>query len=139
MQQLLQSAKDRKFDVVLIYKLDRLSRKTKDSLEIIETLDQHNIQLMSYSENIDTSTPGGKMFYTLLSSFAEMERGTIIDRVKMGMTQRAKQGKWNGGVVFGYDNVNKELIINEAEAAIVKDIFELASRERIKIPRHTTN
>lgn len=128
MQQLLQAAKEQKFDVVLIYKLDRLSRKTKDSLEIIETLDQHNIQLMSYSENIDTSTPGGKMFYTLLSSFAEMERGTIIDRVKMGMTQRAKQGKWNGGVVFGYDNVNKELIINEAEAAIVKDIFELASR-----------
>lgn len=128
MQQLLQSAKDQKFDVVLIYKLDRLSRKTKDSLEIIETLDQHNIQLMSYSENIDTSTPGGKMFYTVLSSVAEMERGTIIDRVKMGMTQRAKQGKWNGGVVFGYDNVNKELIVNEAEAAIVKEIFELANR-----------
>ncbi|WP_342535217.1 recombinase family protein [Lysinibacillus sp. FSL K6-1151] len=128
MQQLLQAAKDQKFDVVLIYKLDRLSRKTKDSLEIIETLDQHNIQLMSYSENIDTSTPGGKMFYTMLSSFAEMERGTIIDRVKMGMTQRAKQGKWNGGVVFGYDNINKELVINESEAAIVKEIFELASR-----------
>lgn len=128
MQKLLQAAKDQKFDVVLIYKLDRLSRKTKDSLEIMETLDQHNIQLMSYSENIDTSTPGGKMFYTLLSSVAEMERGTIIDRVKMGMTQRAKQGKWNGGAVFGYDNVNKELIVNEAEAAIVKEIFELASR-----------
>lgn len=128
MQKLLKSAKDQNFDVVLIYKLDRLSRKTKDSLEIIETLDQHNIQLMSYSENIDTSTPGGKMFYTVLSSIAEMERGTIIDRVKMGMTQRAKQGKWNGGVVFGYDNINKELIVNEAEAAIVKEIFELASR-----------
>lgn len=128
MQQLLQAAKEHKFDVVLIYKLDRISRNAKDSLEISEILNQHNIQLMSYSENIDTSTPGGKMFYTMLSSFAEMERGTIIDRVKMGMTQRAKQGKWNGGVVFGYDNINKELVINESEAAIVKEIFELASR-----------
>lgn len=83
---------------------------------------------MSYSENIDTTTPGGKMFYTVMSSVAEMERATIIDRVKMGMNQRANQGMWNGGIVLGYDVINKELIVNEDEAKIVKEIFILASK-----------
>ncbi|GAE93884.1 phage DNA invertase [Gracilibacillus boraciitolerans JCM 21714] len=128
MLRLLRDAKDTKFDAVITYKLDRLARKTRDSLEIIETLERHNVQLMSYSESIDTSTPGGKMFYTVLSSISEMERSTIIDRVKMGMNQRAKQGKWNGGIVFGYNVVDKELVVNEDEAAIVQDIFNLADK-----------
>lgn len=128
MQRLLKNAQEKNFNVVLTYKLDRLARKTKDSLEIGETLERFDVQLMSYSENIDTSTPGGKMFYTVLSSVAEMERSTNIDRVKMGMNQRAKQGKWNGGIVLGYDVVDKELIINEEETSIVQEIFNLASK-----------
>ncbi|MDC3418481.1 recombinase family protein [Aquibacillus salsiterrae] len=128
MLRLLKDAKKDKFDAVITYKLDRLARKTRDSLDIVETLERHNVQLMSYSENIDTTTPGGKMFYTLLSSFAEMERSTIIDRVKMGMNQRAKQGKWNGGIVLGYNIIEKELVVNEEEAAIVQEIFDLANR-----------
>ncbi|MBU8730773.1 recombinase family protein [Cytobacillus oceanisediminis] len=128
MQRLLKDAKEKKFNSVIIYKLDRLARKTKDSLEIAETLERYNVQLMSYSENIDTTTPGGKMFFTVLSSVAEMERATIIDRVKMGMNQRAKQGKWNGGIVLGYDVIDKELIVNEEEASIVQEIFTLASK-----------
>ncbi|REB77460.1 resolvase [Cutibacterium acnes] len=128
MLRLLRDAKDTKFDAVITYKLDRLARKTRDSLEIIETLERHNVQLMSYSESIDTSTPGGKMFYTVLSSISEMERSTIIDRVKMGMNQRAKQGKWNGGIVFGYNVIDKELVVNEEEAAVVQDIFNLADK-----------
>lgn len=128
MQRLLKNSKNGDFDVVIIYKLDRLSRKTRDSLEIAETLESNNVQLISYSENIDTSTPGGKMYYTVMSSVAEMERETIIDRVKMGMNQRANQGKWNGGIVLGYDVINKELIINESEAKIVKEIFLMANK-----------
>ncbi|AMR45190.1 hypothetical protein KHRBS_00480 [Bacillus subtilis subsp. subtilis] len=128
MQRLLNESKNGEFDTVITYKLDRLARKTRDSLEIVETLERHNVQLMSYSENIDTTTPGGKLFYTVMSSVAEMERATIIDRVKMGMNQRANQGMWNGGIVLGYDVINKELIINEDEAKIVKEIFILASK-----------
>lgn len=124
---LLSDARENKFDIVIIYKLDRLARKTRDSLEIAERLERHNVLLMSYSENIDTTTPGGKMFYTLISSFAEMERSTIIDRVKMGMNQRAKQGKWNGGIVLGYDVIEKELVVNDEEASIVQEIFNLAN------------
>ncbi|MGG6359619.1 recombinase family protein [Peribacillus frigoritolerans] len=128
MQRLLKDARENKFNAVITYKFDRLARKTKDSLEIVENLEHHNVQLMSYSENIDTTTPGGKMFYTVMSSVAEMERSTIIDRVKLGMNQRAKQGKWNGGIVLGYDVIDKELVVNEEEAAIVKEIFNLASK-----------
>ena len=79
---LLEDAKQEKFEAVIVYKLDRLARKTRDSLEIVETLGSHGVQLISLSENIDTTTPHGKMFYTVLSSLAEMERDQIVGRVK---------------------------------------------------------
>lgn len=128
MMRLLEDAKQKKFEAVVVYKLDRLARKTRDSLEIVETLGSHGVQLISLSENIDTTTPHGKMFYTVLSSLAEMEREQIVGRVKMGMTQRAKEGKWNGGQCFGYDAKEKKLSVNEAEAKIVKEIFEYADQ-----------
>ncbi|HDX9538244.1 MULTISPECIES: recombinase family protein [Bacillus] len=125
---LLEDAKQEKFEAVIVYKLDRLARKTRDSLEIVETLGSHGVQLISLSENIDTTTPHGKMFYTVLSSLAEMERDQIVGRVKMGMTQRAKEGKWNGGQCFGYDAKEKKLVVNENEAKIVKEIFDYADQ-----------
>ncbi|MGY3714915.1 recombinase family protein [Sutcliffiella cohnii] len=129
MKRLLRDAKEENFNAVIIYKLDRISRKTKDALEIAEKLDFHNVQLISYSENIDTTTPGGKMFFTILSSVAEMERSTIIDRAKMGMVQRAKEGYYNGGRVLGYNSVNKELVINEEEAHVIRLIFDYAEQD----------
>ena len=128
MIRLLEDAKQKKFEAVIVYKLDRLARKTRDSLEIVETLGNHGVQLISLSENIDTTTPHGKMFYTVLSSLAEMERDQIVGRVKMGMTQRAKEGKWNGGQCFGYDAKEKKLMVNEDEAKIVKEIFAYADQ-----------
>lgn len=128
MIRLLEDVKQKKFEAVIVYKLDRLARKTRDSLEIVETLGNHGVQLISLSENIDTTTPHGKMFYTVLSSLAEMERDQIVGRVKMGMTQRAKEGKWNGGQCFGYDAKEKKLLVNEEEASIVKEIFAYADQ-----------
>ncbi|WP_200416187.1 recombinase family protein [Virgibacillus salexigens] len=128
MTRLLKDAAQKKFDTIIIYKLDRLARKTRDSLEIAETLNEHGVQLISLSESIDTSTPHGRMFYTVLSSLAEMERDQIVGRVKMGMTQRAKEGKWNGGQCLGYDSKDKKLYVNPNEAKIVREIFELADK-----------
>ncbi len=128
MTKLLKDAAQKKFDTVIIYKLDRLARKTRDSLVIAETLNNHGVQLISLSESIDTSTPHGRMFYTVLSSLAEMEREQIVGRVKMGMTQRAKEGKWNGGQCIGYDSKDKQLFVNPNEAIIVKEIFQLADK-----------
>lgn len=128
MLRLLEDAKQKKFDAVIVYKLDRLARKTRDSLEIVETLGSQGVQLISLSENIDTTTPHGKMFYTVLSSLAEMERDQIVGRVKMGMTQRAKEGKWNGGQCFGYDVKNKKLVQNVDETKVVREIFDYADQ-----------
>lgn len=129
MKRLLKDAKNENFNAVIVYKLDRLSRKTKDSLEIVEILEFHNIQLISYSENIDTNTSGGKMYFTMLSSFSEMERSNIIARGKMGMMQRAKEGYYNGGRVLGYNSVNKHLVINEEEAHVIRIIFDYAEQD----------
>ncbi|HDR8412855.1 TPA: recombinase family protein [Bacillus cereus] len=126
MTRLLEDAKKKSFDAVIIYKLDRLARSTRDSIDIAELLSSHGIQLISLSENIDTTTPHGYMFFTILSSFAEMERKQIVGRVKMGMTQRAKEGKWNGGQCFGYDAKDKMLTINKEEAKVVREIFNYA-------------
>ncbi|WP_277674265.1 recombinase family protein [Piscibacillus halophilus] len=60
-----------------------------------------------------------------MASIAEMERNTLSENVKLGMTQRAREGSWNGGVVFGYDSIEKELIVNPKEAEIVELIFNL--------------
>jgi len=128
MKKLLADARHRKFDIVLVYKLDRVSRKLKDALEISDELERNNVQLMSLNENFDTTTPMGKMVFQMISSFAELERNTIVGRVKMGMTERAKQGKFNGGLCLGYDSVNKQLVINDTEAIIVKEIFNLAEQ-----------
>ncbi|GAB2716691.1 recombinase family protein [Paenibacillus thermoaerophilus] len=118
MRRLLKEVSQGKFQSVLIYRTDRLSRKTKDSLEIIEILQKNNIQLFSITEKVDLSNPVGIAMFQIMSSINELERNTIITRVKMGMTERAKQGKYNGGIVLGYQAVNKELIIDEDEAHI---------------------
>jgi site-specific DNA recombinase len=128
MQRLLKDSRQGKFNVVLVYRIDRLARKLKDALEINDELERNGVQLVSINENIDTTTPMGKMVFQMVGSIAEMERNTIVGRVKMGMTERAKQGKFNGGICLGYDSVNKTLVVIEAEATIVREIFNLAEQ-----------
>ncbi|RUS48849.1 recombinase family protein [Cohnella sp. AR92] len=128
MKRLLNDVQRGKLDYVLFYKLDRISRDLKDALEISDTLSQHNVTMYIHNEKIDTSTPSGKMHFQIMGSFAEFERNTIVDRVKMGMTQRAKEGNFNGGQCLGYDCIEKSLIVNEEEAAIVREIFDLSDQ-----------
>lgn len=129
MRRLLKDAQEKKFNTVMVYKIDRLARKLKDALEISDTLEQHNVKLISLNENFDTSTAFGKTAFQMLCSFAELERNTIVDRVKMGMMQRAKEGKYNGGLVLGYDSVDKHLVINNEEALLVRKIFDYAEQD----------
>ncbi|WP_159887570.1 recombinase family protein [Paenibacillus puerhi] len=128
MKRLLKDANQQKFEVVIIYKLDRLARKLRDQLEIGDSLINNNAKLISLKETIDTSTPSGMMTFQMFGMVAEMERSSIIERGKMGQQQRARQGKYNGGVVLGYNSINKELVIDESEAIIVKKIFEYADQ-----------
>ncbi len=113
------------WDVLVIYKLDRLNRSLLNSLKFMQLLDQHKKNFVSVTENIDTSSPYGKMFFQLIGAFAEMESELISDRTKFGLLEKVNQGKRYGGhIPFAYRLVDGELIIEESEAIIVRRIFQ---------------
>lgn len=117
-----------KIDVVLVYKLDRLSRSQKDTLYLIEEkFLENNVDFVSLSESFDTTTPFGKAIIGILSVFAQLERETIKERTKLGKEKRAKEGYWRGGgnVPIGYDFIDDRLIVNDYEAMQVKEVFRL--------------
>lgn len=98
-----------KFDVVAIYKIDRISRNIIDFFKIYEDLEKYNVKLVSITENFDTTTPVGKMMMIMLSAFADMERENIRQRVKDNMIALAKKGCFTGGFVpFGCITEKKE-------------------------------
>lgn len=134
LKQLLNDAEDKQFDMVISWKINRISRKLADVLKIVDVLDQNNITFKSYSEPFETDTPAGKMQFQMMALIGEFERGTIAQNVKMGMCAKAKSGEWCGGTVLGYDLVAVEslegakrrktkLTINEKEAETVRFIF----------------
>ncbi|ETI69796.1 recombinase family protein [Neobacillus vireti] len=125
MQRLIADVEKGKFQAILVWKISRLSRNMLDTLMLLDKFEEYDVKFISYSENFDTSSPIGKLVIQLLASIAEMERNTLSENVKLGMTQRAKEGNWNGGVIFGYDSVEKELVINPQEAEIVQLVFTL--------------
>lgn len=96
-----------------------------DTLTLLDKFEDYGIKFISYSENFDTGSPIGRLVVQLMASLAEMERKTLAENVKLGMKFRASEGHWNGGVVFGYDNIEKELVINQNEAKIVQLIYQL--------------
>lgn len=125
-QRLFNDMRNQKFDAILVWKVDRLSKKNRDVLLLIDNeLHPRNMRLLVSTCDIDSSNPNGYMFISLLGTFAEYERALIIERVSSGMQKRAESGKWNGGTLLGYDVVDKTLVINEEESKIVKQIFEL--------------
>ena len=125
MQRMISDVEKDKFQAVLVWKISRLSRNMLDTLVLLDKFEEYDVKFISYSENFDTSSPIGKLVVQLMASIAEMERNTLSENVKLGMTQRAKEGSWNGGVVFGYDSIEKELVVNVKEADIVQLIFTL--------------
>ena len=115
-----------KFDVVLVYKLDRLSRSQKDTLTLIEDVFLANgVDFVSMQESFDTSTIYGRAMVGILSVFAQMERETITERTLMGRAGRAEEGLWHGGGTdpIGYDYIDGELVVNETEAEQVRMVY----------------
>lgn len=130
---------NKKIDTVVVWKLSRLSRNMNDLTNVIELFEEHNVNLESVNDNIDTSGKGGKLILYITGIIAEMERDGIIENCKMGMKQRALEGEWNGGRVFGYrtkyyEDTDKKkkskLEIVEEEAIIVREIFKLFVNEK---------
>jgi len=125
LQKLLQNLD--KIGLVLVYKLDRLSRSQRDILYLVEeNFLVNDIDFVSIMENFDTSTPFGRAIIGILAVFAQLERETIVERTKLGKERRAKEGYWNGGPPpIGYDLIDGRLIVNEYEAMQVRKVFEL--------------
>ena len=101
-QQLLQDAEKGTFDAVVVHTLDRWSRNLKVTLESVSNLARHNVGLVSLSENLDWSTPQGRLVGQMLGGFAEYFSGALSNHVKKGVRERARQGKHLGGIPFGY-------------------------------------
>ncbi|ASN71805.1 putative integrase [uncultured Caudovirales phage] len=119
----------KKIDVVVVYKLDRLSRSQRDTLELIEEhFLKNNVDFVSITETLDTSTPFGKAMIGILSVFAQLERETIAERMRMGHIKRAENGlRGNGGDYdpSGYTRVDGHLILKPDEAKHIKRAFDL--------------
>lgn len=135
MRQLLKDAADGKFDVVVSWKITRISRNLKDFIEIIDLLEKNDVTFRSITEPIQAETPAGRMQMALFASIAEMERGIISENVYMGESKRAADGWANCGAVIGYDSVTnadgvKTLAINDNEAAIIRYVFKLYAQKR---------
>ena len=125
LQELLEDIKQKKIDIVLAYKIDRLTRSPKDFYQLIEFFEKYNVSFISVTERFDTSTPAGRLLRNIMLTFAQFERELTSERTKDKMLERAKRGLYNGGYApFGYKRENKKLIINKREAEIVRIIFE---------------
>ncbi|MGC8651577.1 MAG: recombinase family protein [Minisyncoccia bacterium] len=117
--------KQRKVDIILAYKIDRLTRSPKDFYQLIEFFEQNNVSFISVTERFDTSTPAGRLLRNIMLTFAQFERELTSERTKDKMIERAKKGVWNGRIPpFGYKKGNKKLILHPKEAEIVRLIFE---------------
>ncbi len=127
LQKMIRAIERGEIQAVVIYKLDRLSRKQRDTMTIIEDIFLENdVDLVSLNETLDTSTPWGRAMIGILSSFNQMESENIQMRTAMGKEAKATKGGYAGGKPpLGYKSVNGELVVVEEEAEIVRLIYKL--------------
>lgn len=125
-QEMVKDIKAGMYDVCLVYKLDRFCRNVRDFHYYVEILESHGCSLVSISQNIDTSTPMGRLLRNILADFAQFESEMIGERVKDNKLAAARKGRWNGGrVPYGYIFADKQFSINEEEAPAVRMAYRL--------------
>ncbi|MDP3938198.1 MAG: recombinase family protein [Deltaproteobacteria bacterium] len=133
LKRLLGDIKVGKVGSVVVYKVDRLTRSLLDFARIVEIFDNHHVGFISVSQQFNTATSMGRLMLHTLLSFAQFEREMIAERTRDKMSAARRKGKWVGGMpVLGYDVASEggRLIVNEAEAARVREIFETYLREQ---------
>lgn len=123
LQRLLTDAKAGKYDIVLVYRLDRLTRSVMDLYELLQTFEEYNVKFKSVTEVYDTTTAMGKLFITIVAALAQWERENLSERVRFGMEELVRSGKWPGGPVpFGYRWDGSTMHIVEEEARILREL-----------------
>jgi site-specific DNA recombinase len=125
LQRLLADIEARRVDVVVVYKIDRLSRALMDFSKLVEIFDRNNVTFVSVTQSFNTTTSMGRLTLNILLSFAQFEREVIGERIRDKFAASRKKGMWMGGFVpLGYDVKDRKLVVNKAEAATVRMIFE---------------
>lgn len=124
LRKVLEDAKDKVFDVLIFYSLDRLGRTTAIVLKTIEQLTEMGIKIVSCKESIDTSSPTGVFVLTIFAALAQLERDTIVNRMVEGKRERIKlDGECGGTLPYGYIRVDNKVAIHPGRGKIVNDIF----------------
>lgn len=133
LKEMINDIKNNRIDVVIVYKLDRLSRSQKDTLTLIEDVfKKNNVDFVSVHETFDTSSPYGQIMIGLLSGFAQLEKEQIKERFTMGRIGRGKAGHYHGGptaptgydYIRGTENEKGKLIVNEYKASQVREVYD---------------
>ena len=124
LQRLLDDVRAGKVDVIVVYKVDRLTRSLADFAKLVELFDKHSVSFVSVTQQFNTTTSMGRLTLNVLLSFAQFEREVTSERIRDKIAASKRKGLWVGGMApLGYDTKNRKISINEAEANWVRAIF----------------
>jgi DNA invertase Pin-like site-specific DNA recombinase len=125
LQQLLSDVGEGKVDVVVVYKVDRLTRSLADFAKMVEVFDARGVSFVAVTQQFNTTTSMGRLTLNVLLSFAQFEREVTGERIRDKLAASKRKGLWMGGFVpFGYEAKDRKLLINPAEAELVRQIFQ---------------
>ncbi|MDT5014994.1 MAG: site-specific recombinase [Mycobacterium sp.] len=124
LQRLLDDVRDGKIDVIVVYKVDRLTRSLADFAKLVELFDERGVSFVSVTQQFNTTTSMGRLTLNVLLSFAQFEREVTSERIRDKIGASKRKGLWVGGMVpLGYDTKDRKISVNEAEAERVRIIF----------------
>src|SRR5271168_2640000 len=125
LQRLLVDIREKLVDVVVVYKVDRLTRSLVDFAKMVEIFDSNGVSFVAVTQQFNTTTSMGRLTLNVLLSFAQFEREVTGERIRDKIAASKQKGIWMGGTVpLGYDWCDRRLVVNEAEATTVRHIFE---------------
>jgi site-specific DNA recombinase len=124
LRRLLDDVRAGKIDVIVVYKVDRLTRSLADFAKLVELFDQHSVSFVSVTQQFNTTTSMGRLTLSVLLSFAQFEREVTSERIRDKIAASKRKGLWVGGMApLGYDTKDRKISVNEAEADRVRTIF----------------
>jgi site-specific DNA recombinase len=126
LSRLFEDVRAERINVVLVHRIDRLSRSLRDLLGLVAIMEEHGVAFGSICESFDSSTPIGRATLQLVGVFAELERSTIAERTRSKIRAARRLGRWTGGCPpWGYDVIDSKLVVNEIESHRVREAFRL--------------